>query len=792
MTVAKQIVTVQDTTRPVFTSPIMRDTTVNCNEVPTWPVVTATDNCNPNGVTITTSQTKQFLSATCSNNYRLIRRWTAKDECGNTAIMQQIITVQDTTRPTFSIAAPRDTMVNCEAVPALPVVTATDNCSVNSKVKLTQTQVRENIPNSCNYRLIRTWTATDECGNYSTMRQVITIQDTTRPVIAAAPANVTVTCQQPIPAAQVLRATDNCDASFPKNAIMTTDPFVADICNGYTITRRWNVTDACGNRAEERVQVITIMPCPKPQLKPSLPRNCSNDPFFNIETVSPVTNPTYILVGVTPSNAVRTPLSQTSNRFNLNGATSASFIVRDGVTGCASDTMTYQLNYIQTPVVNLGKDTSICGGNGIVLDAGANNYNNMILWSTGATTQRISVQQAGTYWVQVTNGSCVARDTIKVALIPMPLINLPDTTICRGQSVRLNATVTGATYLWSTGATTPSINVSTQERFWVRVMKNGCITIDTVNVTVNPPPDITLRSDTTICPGQSVVLSVSSNASRIQWVTGETGNSIVVSKAGNYWVAVTRDQCVVRDTVMVKMRQPVKFELGPDRIICPDGRFTIDARTADAATYLWNDGDRSPIKSIDRAGTYILSIMDKYCYDVKSDSIKVRVAGAPKVSLGNDTMICRGLTYTIKPKLLEDATHIRWSNGQTGPSINVTEPGTYTVTAYNDCGSTTDEIVVDFMECESKPDIPNAFSPNGDGRNDIFRPVVRGPMYDYELRIFNRWGQIVFMSKDLHKGWDGTFKGKPVDNSTFVWWMSYKKVQNGPVFILKGEVTVIR
>ncbi|WP_295124072.1 gliding motility-associated C-terminal domain-containing protein [uncultured Chitinophaga sp.] len=792
LTVATQILTVQDTTRPVFTSAPMRDTTVNCNEVPAWPVVTATDNCNPNGVTITISQTKQFLSATCSNNYRLIRTWTAKDECGNTAIMQQILTVQDTIRPVFSIAPPRDTTVNCDAIPSKPTVTATDNCSVNSKVKVTQTEVRENIPNSCNYRLVRTWTAIDECGNSNIVRQVITVQDTTRPVIAPAPANITVTCQQPVPAAVVLRATDNCDGTFPKNAVMTVDPFVADICNGYTITRRWNVTDACGNRAEERVQVITIVPCPKPALRPTLPQNCSTNPFFTIETVNPVTRPTYILVGVTPSNAVRVPLSQTSNRFNLNGATTASFIVRDGVTGCTSDTMTYQLNYIQTPVVNLGKDTSICGGDGIVLDAGATNFNNTIVWSTGATTQRIKVLQAGTYWVQVSNGICVTRDTIKVALIPMPLINLPDTTICRGQSVRLNATVTGATYLWSTGATTPAINVSTQEQFWVRVMKNGCITIDTVNVTVNPPPDITLRSDTTICPGQSVVLTVTSNAGRVQWVTGETANSIAVNKAGNYWVAVTRDRCIVRDTVQVKMRSPLRFELGPDRIICPDGRFTIDARNNDAANYLWNDGDRNPIKAIDRAGTYILSILDRYCDNVISDSIRVRVAGAPKVSLGNDTMICRGLTYTIKPKLLEDATHIRWSNGQTGPTLNVTEPGTYSVTAYNDCGSTTDEIIVDFMECESKPDIPNAFSPNGDGRNDVFRPVVRGPMYDYELRIFNRWGEMIFISKDLHKGWDGKYKGKPVDNSTFVWWMSYKKVQNGPVFILKGEVTVIR
>src|SRR5690606_31589902 len=134
------------------------------------------------------------------------------------------------------------------------------------------------------------------------------------------------------------------------------------------------------------------------------------------------------------------------------------------------------------------------------------------------------------------------------------------TVICRGESVRLNATVEGnATYLWSTGATTPIITVSTQERFWVRVTKLGCITIDTVNVTVNPPPDVTLSRDTAICPGQSVMLTVNTNAGRIQWATGETGNSIVVSRAGNYQVAVYRDNCIVKEAVRVTERPDIKL-----------------------------------------------------------------------------------------------------------------------------------------------------------------------------------------------------------------------------------------
>ncbi|SIN80800.1 gliding motility-associated C-terminal domain-containing protein, partial [Chitinophaga niabensis] len=792
--VARQVVTVQDKTAPVFNMVPPASMTVNCHEVPAAPVLTATDNCSmSNNVTVVYSFVKTQLSATCVYNYRLDRMWTATDECGNKAIVRQVITVIDTTRPVFNAPTPRDTTVSCESIPNPQIVTASDNCSRPGGVIITHKQTRQDIPGACkNYRLINTWTAKDECGNTSVITQVITVVDTTRPVIAAPPADITIMCGAPVPANMIeLNATDNCDGTFPKKVKYTIDPYVKDLCNGYTIIRRWSVSDACGNAAQDVIQRIIVRPCPKPELEADVVVNCSSNPFITLKTKGNVNKPVYVLVGVTPANAVQVPLISTNNRFNLNGATTASFIVRDGVTGCASDTMTYNISYLQMPVVNLGNDTSICGSNGMVLDAGPANFGYQIRWSTGETTQRIRVVNPGTYKVTVSNGMCVTTDSIKVGVIPMPLVNLPDTTICRGQNVKLDATVSGASYLWSTGATSPSINVSTQERFWVRVMKNGCITIDTINVTVNPPPDISLSRDTTICPGQTVMLTVTTNAGRVQWGTGEMGNSIMVSKAGSYSVSVYRDNCVVKEFVKVSERPAMKFDLGPDRIMCPGGSILIDARNPDAASYRWNDGDTDPVKSITQGGKYIIGVLDRYCDRYMSDSINVVIAGPPTVNLGNDTTICRGIRFILKSNA-KNATSYRWSNGATTSSIEITQPGTYSVTAYNDCGSTTDEITINMKECDSRPDFPNVFSPNGDGNNDVFRPVIRGPMYDYELRIFNRWGELVFISKDMHLGWDGTYKGRNVDISTFVWWLSYKKVRNGPAFVIKGDVTVIR
>ncbi|WPQ61168.1 gliding motility-associated C-terminal domain-containing protein [Chitinophaga sancti] len=773
----------------------MSDTTVNCDAVPALPTITATDNCSAS-VKVSVSQTKVFLSTTCSNNYRLTRTWTASDDCGNTATMKQVITVQDTTKPTFTITPPGDTTVSCSAVPTPPGnLSATDNCTATSNVKISYSQTRQSITGACasNYQLIRTWVAKDECGNTNTVRQVITVVDTTKPVIDPAPAAVTVTCGGTIPAAATLYATDNCDGNFPKKATMTTDPYTVDACNGYTITRRWNVSDACGNAAIERVQIITVAACPKPQLDATLPVNCSDNTKFALQLLTKVNKPTFTLQSVYPAGTVTTPKSQTSNVFDLNGATQATFIVTDGVTGCVSDPVTYTLQYVQKPTVNLGNDTAICEGNSVTLDAGAANASAgyTIKWNTGATTQQITVSAAGTYYATVTNNGCSATDSVKVTVNKPPTVEIRDTTICDGMTVKLNAYVQGASYTWSTGDTGPSITVSTAGTYTVDVSLKGCTVTDQATVTVATAPNVTLTPDTSVCPDQTVILQVEPDGGSVKWSDGSLTNSIIVSKPGDYWVTVTKNSCVVTDTVTVTNKANISLDLGPDKDICAGGLVVLDATNASAISYLWNDGTTDPIKEVSTPGIYTVTVLDKYCNLTSSDSVKVTVAGLGDISLGNDTTICIGQTLTLSVDA-GTGNSIRWQDGATTATYVVTATGYYKVTVYNDCGSVTDDITVTYKQCEAKPDFPNAFTPNGDGNNDTFKPHVNGPMYDYDLRVFNRWGQVVFLSKDQTKGWDGRFQGSLVDVGTYVYLLSYKNTAGGETRIVKGEVTVIR
>jgi hypothetical protein len=248
-----QTITVQDTQVPVL-STAPAGVTVECNAVPTAATLTATDNCDEPTVTYAEVRT----NGNCPSNYILTRTWTATDACGNTSSKTQTITVQDTQAPVLS-AAPADATVECDAVPAAAILTATDNCDAPTVV---YNESRTNGNSPSNYTLTRTWTATDACGNTSSKTQTITVRDTKKPVLSVAPANVTVECNA-VPPAAILTATDNCDAApvVTYNEVRTN----GNCPSNYILTRTWTATDASGNNCS-RTQVITVQDTQKPVL----------------------------------------------------------------------------------------------------------------------------------------------------------------------------------------------------------------------------------------------------------------------------------------------------------------------------------------------------------------------------------------------------------------------------------------------------------------------------------------------------------------------------------------------
>ncbi|WP_458628689.1 DUF7507 domain-containing protein [Winogradskyella sp. PC D3.3] len=167
-TLHTQVVTVEDTTAPIFNEALPSDMILECDqEIPAAAALTASDSCG--FVEVTFEESTAYGS--CSGSYDLIRTWTAIDDCGNESIHTQTITVEDTTAPVFIGDLPLDIYASCDAIPEAAVLSATDNCS--SEVTIVLNEYEEAGDCSNKYNLVREWIATDDCGNSSTYVQVV-------------------------------------------------------------------------------------------------------------------------------------------------------------------------------------------------------------------------------------------------------------------------------------------------------------------------------------------------------------------------------------------------------------------------------------------------------------------------------------------------------------------------------------------------------------------------------------------------------------------------------------------
>ncbi len=209
--------------------------------------------------------------------------------------------------------------------------------------------------------------------------------------------------------------------------------------------------------------------------------------------------------------------------------------------GCISktDTITKQI-MIGNRYFNLGKDTSICEKDSLLLNAsvtGATNYS----WNTGAITSSIRISQPGIYWCDVSFGGCIYRDSLVLGNKPYPVVNLGvDTTLCEGNILSLNAASPNSTYLWQDGSISPVYVVTQNGAYHVRVNMNGCISKDTISVKYQLKPRFTLGNDKMLCIGNSFILSpvitngVSSNGLSYLWQDGSSNQNYMVTQKGLY------------------------------------------------------------------------------------------------------------------------------------------------------------------------------------------------------------------------------------------------------------------
>ena len=315
-----------------------------------------------------------------------------------------------------------------------------------------------------------------------------------------------------------------------------------------------------------------------------------------------------------------------------------------------------------TPTVTANGPTTLCSGGSVVLSApAASSY----LWSNGATTQSITVTQAGDYSVRISNGQCYSYSSIThVSVVGAPATptitaNGP-TTFCAGGSVMLTASA-ASSYLWSNGETTQSIVVNATANYTVTVTDaNGCsATSAPKSVLVNalPTPAITANGPATFCAGSKVTLTATSAASYL-WSNGATTQSIDVTTSGNYTVTVTDSNgcsatspavSVTRDA---DLDQPTITSTSPS--ICPGGSVTMTAHATGGNgvyTYQWYDingviaGATPQIYTVSPTSNhsyYVVATDSLGCSSTSSSAVNVTVNSTPDATITGASATCAG------------------------------------------------------------------------------------------------------------------------------------------------------
>lgn len=397
-----------------------------------------------------------------------------------------------------------------------------------------------------------------------------------------------------------------------------------------------------------------------------------------------------------------------------------------------------------------------------------------------------------------TNG-CIDTLNKNVTIVDKPPITLAfrDTLICTPDQLQLRASGSGQ-FRWTPGfhitnanTPTPTVAPPVTTMYYVELNSSGCLNNDSVRVRVVDHVTLQMMKDTTICRTDTIRLRLTSDALRYSWtpaaqlIDPTEAQPLAISNADTRYSVVARiGSCVAEGSIMVNTVPYPLADAGEPQTICHNASTRLQG-AIDGNSFLW-----APTSSLQDANTlqplakpttttrYVLYAWDdKGCPKPGKDTVVITVRPDILPFAGNDTSVIVGqplqLTATGGVRYNWEPSTGLSSTESPNPVAHYLNPSLgirYKVLVYDE-GGCVDSASVLVKVFKTKPSVfvPNAFTPNGDGRNDVFRFLAAGMQKIEFFQVYNRWGQLVFSATSGNQSWDGTLGGKPQDSGTYVW-----------------------
>ena len=402
-----------------------------------------------------------------------------------------------------------------------------------------------------------------------------------------------------------------------------------------------------------------------------------------------------------------------------------------------------------------------------------NDYNNVLAISNPSGDYEIVL-------ALTTDINCPDTTYFNVREISLPTIDAgEDTTICYGDNYLLRAVsdYDGNDYVWTSNpsgfySTNPNSYVSPTEKTTYTITYSNTINCSltdptaTITVDVDASTLVDLGDNIEICLGDSVELVSSLGSGDFSWssypgalnFSSDSTISVQPQLNTNYQLEISNVQCSNEDFIYVMVNDTPNGLFVDNSIeVCEGQSFMISSTNPWSGSYVWElpDGssrtESSPVIDPIQEGFYSLVVTDfNNCEG--SDSIYVDVISYPTVDLGPDQIICDGESTVFGSSLQGE--QFEWSTGETSSTINVSTAGNYSVEVSNGNCQSSDDIQLSVLPNPMLTEVPNFFTPNGDGFNDLFEIPIEN-VTSYSLKIYSRWGKLVFKTDDPNEHWDG-------------------------------------
>ncbi|HUS01432.1 MAG TPA: gliding motility-associated C-terminal domain-containing protein, partial [Chitinophagaceae bacterium] len=562
-------------------------------------------------------------------------------------------------------------------------------------------------------------------------------------------------------------------------------------------------------------------------------------PAFTVTTVDPDCSKgqsgsiTVYATGSPPyTYSINTNPPQTSNIFNNLSNGTHTVIVKDA-TGCFSAlSVILNSDTLSKVITDIKMPTCFGDGDGSVIIHPSGNPQSY-QYSLGENAYQagnvFNNLASGNYTFHVKNATGCVFDTIVTVLQPNKFLisNITtNATTCispDGQiTIKANGGTTPYYYSVDNGKTFSLTNTFTVKsgRYSVVVKDNhGCITQEsaTVDATTNNMK-LELGADKSVCYGDSIPLVPTSNVppDYYSWSPDSfisdtsSGVPIVVPKDTiTYFLTARSGNCQQSDSIKISVLHKPQVNAGRDTVICYNTKANLEGVATNLSgpiRYQWLpsleiDNPLSPVTFVrpknSGANVYRLQVRDMYGCNFKVYDDVTVIMNAPVIAnAGNDTVATIGVPHQLTSS--SGGVEYTWT-----PSFVLNNPKLQNPIAVLQNDVKFELVVKDSIGCVSSDDVlikvykgstfylPNAFTPNGDGLNDVFRATAPGIQATYYFRIFNRWGKLVYETRDARKGWDGTYLGEPQPSAVYVWIIKGLNVKQN-IVELKGTVTLLR